>query len=219
MAYIRMESISKKTIALIIIVALIIGLISGFVGAFIFAKPGPQGIQGEQGSQGDQGPQGTQGPAGPQGYNGSQGIPGVPGLNGSDSVIQIIQSQNLTAMDLADFTLYEWYNMSVIDSSMSLTINIQSLSRICAEFLTTAAFTNSEVWVRIVVDNQYNSAICYVGCFEVPSSPTLHLPIQVKILTDALSAGTHTIDVQFYRFNGSPTLLDRSLYVTELSAP
>jgi hypothetical protein len=213
MAYARKERVSRKVVVLITVVALICGLISGLVNAFIFAKPGPQGIQGEQGIGGEQGLQGIQGPVGPQGTQGE------PGLSGSDSVIQIIQSQNVTTADLGAFTLNEWHNMSVIDSSMRLTIDVQSLSRICAEFITTASFTNSEVWVRIVVDNQYNSTVCYVGCFEVPSSPTLHLPIQVKILTDELSAGTHTIDVQFYRFNGLPTLLDRSLYVTELAAP
>ncbi|UCG37039.1 MAG: hypothetical protein JSV64_01835, partial [Candidatus Bathyarchaeota archaeon] len=152
------------------------------------------------------------------GDQGLQGIQGDPGLNGTNSVIQVIQSQNVTAADLGTYNLTQWYNMSVFDSSMTLTIDIQSESRICAEFLSTATFTNSEVWLRIAVDNQHTSTICYIGCFEVPSSPTLHLPIQVKILTDKLSAGTHTVDVQFYRFNGSPTLLDRSLYVTELAA-
>jgi hypothetical protein len=210
---------TKRIMLLAVVVALVFGLVSGFVGAYMFAKPGPQGDQGEQGIQGVVGPQGVQGEQGAQGDQGEQGIQGEPGLNGTNSILQIIQSQNMTPASLEAFNLTQWYNMSVFDSSMTLTIDIQRESRICAEFLSTATFTNSEVWLRIVVDNQHTSTICYIGCFEVPSSPTLHLPIQVKILTDTLPAGTHTVDVQFYRFNGFPTLLDRSLYVTELIAP
>ena len=207
---------TKRITLLAVVVALVFGLVSGFVGAYMFAKPGPQGDQGEQGIQGVVGPQGVQGV---QGDQGEQGIQGEPGLNGTNSILQVIQSQNMTPTSLEAYNLTQWYNMSVFDSSMTLTIDIQNESRICAEFLSTATFTNSEVWLRIVVDNQHTSTICYIGCFEVPSSPTLHLPIQVKILTDTLPAGTHTVDVQFYRFNGFPTLLDRSLYVTELIAP
>ena len=206
---------TKRITLLAVVVALVFGLVSGLVGAYLFAKPGPQGDQGVTGSQGDQGEQGIQGVTGSQG---EQGIQGELGLNGTNSIIQVIQSQNVTSASLDAYNLTQWYNMSVFDSSMTLTMDIQSESRIYAEFLSTATFTNSEVWLRIVVDNQYNSTVCYVGCFEVPSSPTLHLPIQVKILTDTLPAGTHTVDVQFYRFNGFPTLLDRSLYVTELAA-
>ena len=197
MAYARKEPISRKVVVLIAVVALISGLISGIVGAYIFAKTGPQGIQG---------------------YVGPQGIQGEPGLNGTNTILQIIQSQNVTQASLETYNLTQWYNMSVFDSSMRLTINVQSQSRICAEFVSTVSFTNSEVWLRIVVDNQYNSTVCYAGLLG-PSAPAMHLPIQVKTLTDALSAGTHTIDVQFYRFSGLPTLMDRSLYVTELTAP
>jgi len=212
---------TKRIMLLAVVVALIFALVSGLVGAYLFAKPGPQGAQGLQGIQGDQGEQGIQGDQGEQGIQGDQGeqgIQGEPGLNGTNSIIQIIQSQNVTPVSLETYNLTQWYNMSVFDSSMTLTVDIQSESRIWAEFLSTATFTNSEVWLRIVVDNQYNSTVCYIGCFEVPSSPTLHLPIQVRILTDTLTAGTHTVDVQFYRFNGFPTLLDRSLYVMELAA-
>lgn len=215
---------TKRTTLIAVVVALIFGLVSGLVGAYMFAKTGPQGLQGEQGDQGVIGPQGEKGDQGDQGLQGiqgdrgEQGIQGEPGLNGTNSIIQVIQSQNVTPASLGTYSLTQWFNMSVFDSSMTLTIDIQSGSRICAEFLSSATFTNSEVWLRIVVDNQYNSTVCYIGCFEVPSSPTLHLPIQVRILTDPLPAGTHTVDVQFYRFNGSPTLLDRSLYVAELTA-
>ncbi len=201
---------TKRITLLAVVVALVFGLVSGFAGAYFFAKPGPQG---------EQGIQGVVGPQGPQGEQGEQGIQGEPGLNGTNSIIQVIQSQNVTPASLEAYSLAQWYNMSVFDSSMTLTIDIQSESRICAEFLSTATFTNSEVWLRIIVDNQHTSTVCYVGCFEVPSSPTLHLPIQVKILTDTLPAGTHTVNVQFYRFNGFPTLLDRSLYITQLAAP
>ena len=124
----------------------------------------------------------------------------------------------MTTASLGTYNPTQWFNMGVFDSSMSLTINVQSQSRIYAEFATTASFINSEVWVRIVVDNQYVSSVCYAGLLG-PNAPVMRLPIQVKILTGALSAGTHTVDVQFYRSSGLPSLLDRSLYVSELTPP
>ncbi|UCB61500.1 MAG: collagen-like protein, partial [Candidatus Bathyarchaeota archaeon] len=137
---------TKRIMLFAVVVALIFALVSGFVGAYLFAKPGPQGLQGEQGIQGVTGPQGDQGEQGIQGDQGEQGIQGEPGLNGTNSIIQVIQSQNVTSASLDAYNLTQWYNMSVFDSSMTLTIDIQSGSRIYAEFLSTATFTNSEVW-------------------------------------------------------------------------
>lgn len=220
------ELSTGKVILLVTVVAIIFGLIGGVLGAFFFAKQGPQGPQGEQGIQGSQGEQGIQGATGLQGEqgipglngtDGLQGVQGIPGWNGSDAILQTLQRQNTTSASLGTYNLTQWYNMSVFDSSMSLTINVNSQSRIFAEFVSTVNFTNSEVWLRIVVDSQYNSTVCYAGLLG-PNAPTVRLPVQVKILTDALSAGTHTINVQFYRLSGLPTLLDRTLYVSELTA-
>ena len=152
-----------------------------------------------------------------QDYKVPRALQGAPGLNGTNSILQVIQSQNITAANLGAYNP-QWWNMSMFDSSMRLTINVQSQSRICAEFLSTVTITNSDVSFRIVVDNQYYSSTCYT-MQSGTSVPTMRLPIQMKILTDPLLAGTHTIDIQFNRLNGPSTIMDRSLYVTELTAP
>jgi hypothetical protein len=177
---------------------------------------GPQGERGLQGIQGEEGAQGEQGPQGIRGERGPQGIQGEPGIS---PLIQIIQVQNVTATSLVDYNAEEWYNMSVVDNSMHLTMTINGQSRICAEFLTSVylgddsgSFWNG-VWLRVVVDNQYVSTVSYVS-----GLPNMYMPVQVKILTDTLSAGEHTIDAQFYRVNGLPTLMDRSLSVMELAS-
>jgi len=181
---------------------------------------GVTGATGATGTTGPQGIQGFQGPVGSQGipgYNGSQGIQGEPGLNGTNSIQQVLQSQNVTAASLGTYNAARWYNMSEFDSSMRLTINVNDQSRILAEFATSVYQSNAAIRFRIVVDNQYVSTTCYAGLGT--STPTQYMPVQVKILTGALSAGQHTIDVQFYRVSGLPTLMDRSLFVTELSPP
>ncbi len=219
----RMTEPKRKAILLPVVIAVIIGLISGLVGAYIFAIPGtqgPQGIQGVQGLTGETGatgPPGPTGPEGPQGLQGEigpQGPQGEPGLNGTNTIQQMIVSQNLTAVTIdTTYTQAQWYNMSVLDSSMKTTLNISDQSRILAEFATTISLSSSGIWFRIVVDNQYFSAEC-----RASTSPNMDIPIYVKILTGSLSAGQHTIEVQFYRVNGITLIRDRSIYMTELPA-
>jgi hypothetical protein len=211
-----MVDMTSKTGALLLIgIAIIAGLLGGLLGGWLFAQPGPQGIQGEQGVQGTQG---AQGPSGPQGI---QGVQGVPGPDGSNSVIQIVQAQNATEANLGPaYSISQWYNTSVLDSSMKLAITIQNQSRISAEFLS-YIYTSSAgvVSLRIVVDNHFNSTVCNAGIIGAPASTYLSIPIQVRILTDALPAGEHTIELQFLREYGTPTLMSRSLCVTELASP
>lgn len=197
-----MTETKKKAILLPVVIAIIVGLISGLVGAYIFATPGPQGPQGIQGVQGLTG---ETGPAGPE---------GEPGLNGTNTIQQMIVSQNLTVVNI-DITYIQgqWYNMSVFDSSMKTTLNIFDQSRILAEFATTVSLSSSGIRFRIVVDNQHFSAECWAS-----TSPNMDIPVYVKILTGSLSAGQHTIEVQFYRVNGITTIRDRSIYMTELPA-
>ena len=199
MAHLRNETTSRKMVILTVVVALISGLIFGLVGAYIFARPGPQGIQGVQGAKGDQGLQGMQ---------------GIPGLNGTNTIQQMLVSQNLTSAILdSTYNTSQWYNLSIFDNSMRTTLTINDQSRILAEFATTISLSNSAVWFRIVVDNQYVSTVC-----RASTSPNMDLPIYVKILTGSLSAGEHVIEVEFYRVNGITTILDRSIYMTELPA-
>jgi hypothetical protein len=184
------------TLVMIFIAALLVGLVGGIIGAAFFAKTGP---------------------AGPQGV---QGVQGVSGLDGTDAILQVIQSQNATEMSLgAAYTLDQWYSMSVADDSMRLTMNVQDQSRIYAEFMSSVYLANvASMHLRIVVDNQINSTICKVG-IPTPSAVDVNLPAQVKIVTSALPAGQHTIDVQFLREDGTPLILDRSLVVMELVSP
>ncbi len=214
---IKMENKNgKKGVLLAVIAAIIAGLLGGLLGGFLFARAGPQG---EQGIQGLQGNNGMQGPQGEPGLQGSQGIQGLPGLDGNNSVFQIIQSQNLTNVNLGSYTNGQWYNMSIFDSSMRLTINVQDQSRIYAEFLSSISIpSEGTISLMIVVDNQFNGTVFNVGITNVPAL-TITFPIQAKILTNALSAGEHTIEVQFLRNNGTPLLMERSLYVSELTSP
>jgi hypothetical protein len=203
---------TKKVILLTIVVALISGLISGIAGAYVIAQPGPQGLQGEQGPQGEIGPQG------PQGLQGIPGPQGAPGVNGSDSLIQLIPSHNVTTASLDTYTAGQWYNMSIFDSSMSLSITIQAESRICAEFLSSVELsTVGSISLRIVIDNQFNSTIVTAGILSGPTV-TLTMPLQVKILTDALPGGEHTIDIQFLRDAGAPIMMERSIFVMEIAS-
>ena len=149
-----------------------------------------------------QGPQGDTGPQGPA------------GADGTDAIQQMLASQNLTSVSIWSYNITTWYNMTVFDSSMTMTINIGDQSRILAEFSTSVYLSNSEFWFRIVIDNQYNSTVAYTS-----SIPAMNLPIQSRILTGSLSAGEHTISVQFYRVSGSSTLRDRLLMVSELPPP
>jgi Collagen triple helix repeat (20 copies) len=182
----------------------------------VIGEAGATGETGPQGPQGEIGPQGEQGVQGEQGIQGEQGPQGEPGQDGTDSVQQAITNQNETAAIIgAAYSRSIWYDMSAFDSSMSMTINVNEQSRILAEFATSVYLSNAGANFRIVVDHQYFSTVCYTS-----SNPPMTLPVQVKILTGALSAGQHIIEVQFYRASDNyPLLMDRFLMVTELPPP
>ncbi|MBE0512213.1 collagen-like protein [Candidatus Bathyarchaeota archaeon] len=188
---------SKYTWKLLVL-ALVIGLLAGAVGAVlsaqIFIKPGPQGERGEQGPQ------------------------GIAGVNGTDSILQIIQNRNDTRADISGYTAMQWRNMSDFDSSMKITINVQQNSKIFAQFSSTHTLQPpASIWVRIVVDNNYNSSM-YMLSVGPPASGTYKMAGHVEFLTDSLNAGSHTINVQFLRETGSPEILDRTLTVIEIAS-
>jgi hypothetical protein len=196
--------LEKKEFVLLLALVLVIGLLAGVLGAAltaqIFVKPGPQG---EQGSQGETGPQGPQ---------------GIPGVNGTDSILQIFQSRNDTKVDIGSYTAMQWYNMSDLDPSMKITINVQQNSKIFAQFSGTHTLEPPEsIWVRIVVDNNYNSST-YMCSTGPPASGIYKMTGHVEFLTDSLNAGSHTINVQFLRETGSPEMLDRTLTVIEIAS-
>jgi hypothetical protein len=206
-----------KLIALALVIGLLAGILGAVLSAQIFIKPGPAGPQGEKGDTGDTGSQGEQGPQGEQGLQGEQGPQGIPGLNGTDAILQMIQKSNDTEIFTDNYLSMQWFNISDIDSSMEVVINVQQDSKIFVQFSTHHRLEPpASIWIRIDVDGVYNSSkyACSTG---PPASGVYLIPGHIEFLTDLLDAGSHTVNVQFLRENGSPTILERILTVTEIS--
>jgi len=201
----------------ILILALVIGLLASVISAALtaqmFVKPGPQG---EQGLAGPQGEKGDTGDIGPQG---EQGLPGIAGVNGTNSILHILQNRNATQVDISSYNATQWYNMSDFDSAMKITINVQQNSRIFAQLSSSYTLERpSSIWIRIAVDNNYNSSLCILSIGPSSASGTYKTSGHIEFLTDPLNAGLHTINVQFQREGtGSTELLDRTLTVMEIT--
>jgi len=158
-----------------------------------------------------QGEQGIQGPAGPQGQ---QGIPGTDGIN---SILQIVQNRNDTTQDTSSYTALQWFNMSVFDPSMNVTINIQQSSKIFVQLSGIVSLSSpASLWMRIRVDSNLNSTLS-INSVGPPSAGTFRFSSHIEFLTDSLSSGQHVINVQFLRESGSPVILDRTLTVMEIT--
>lgn len=218
----------KVALAILLIVSIILGLAGGLTSSFLAAKPGPQGEQGipgetgpegPQGPAGEQGPQGETGAAGPAGATGSEGPQGLPGTDGSNSVIQVIQSRNTTIFETQSYTTMQWFNMSGLDSTMMININVQQNSKLLIQFSASISINPpASLQTRIVVGNNYNST---VSKNSVGSSSTgiMTLSNHIEFLTDPLNSDVHTINLQILRENGSPTILDRTITITEIAGP
>lgn len=224
----RVEKKRNEILVLALVIGLLAGVIGGVVGAALSAqtliKPGPQGEQGPKGEQGEQGVQGVQGSEGPQGSQGEQGpvgpqgSQGIAGANGTDSILQILQNRNDTQIDTSGYTTMQWYNISDTDSTMEITINVQQSSKIFAQFSSTHTLQPpASIWVRIVVDNNYNSS-SYVCALGPPASGTYKMTGHIEFLTNSLNAGSHTVNVQFLIESGSPDILNRTLTVIEIAS-
>ncbi len=199
---------SWKLLALLMAIALLAGIIGATVGAQFFVRPGPPGPQGEPGLQGELGPQGVQG---------VQGTQGPPGANGTDTVLQVVQTRNDTQVDIDSYAIMEWHNLSNIDPSMETIVDVQQDSKILVQFSTYCRLEPpASLWIRIVVDGVANSSryVCSTG---PPASGIYQIPGCTTFLTDSLAAGTHTINVQFLREVGTPSIFDRTLTTIEIS--
>jgi len=206
----------KLALAILLIVSIILGFIGGATGSFLFAKPGPQG---EEGQPGKDGQNGLEGPQGEQGLLGPQGEQGSPGINGSNLIIQTIQNKNTTIQNTQIYTSMQWANMSELDSSMMININVQQNSRLLIQFSASISIDSpGSLQTRIVVDNIYNSP---VSMNSVGSSSTgiMKFPNHIEFLTDPLNSGLHTINLQILRENGSPEILDRTITIMEIAGP
>lgn len=209
-----MESQNSYTMKIMVVV-LVIGLLGGIVSAALVAPYFLQaGSQGATGATGLTGPTGAQGP---QGEQGSQGLQGIPGTN---AILQMVQNRNITSIDVSASAMWTWINMSALDSSMKMTIDVQQNSKLFLQFSTSHTLNSgASILVRIVVDNVYNSTV-YRASSSSPSSVTSTFPAHVEFLTGPLNSGQHTIEVQFQRDIGGPsTMLERALTASEITTP
>ena len=218
----RQKGLSKIFLIVILVLSLLLGLVGGVLGALFFAKPGPQGeqgIQGLQGTQGLQGLQGIQGIQGEQGVAGLQGLQGpqgIAGVNGVNSVLQVLQSRNNTAQTTSGYAAMQWFNMSVFDHSMNMSVTVQQNSRIFVQFSGTLSMeAPGSMWIRILVDNSLNSTLSIISVGP-PSAGTFRLSSHIEFLTNSLNSGQHRIEVQFLRESGAPIILDRTLTFMEI---
>ncbi len=185
---------SWKLLALFMAIALLAGIIGAALSAQFFVREGPQGPQGEQGLQ------------------------GVPGLDGTDAILQTVQRRNQTQIAIDGYVAMQWFNLSDADPSMKVSIDVQQSSKVLALFSSYQILEPpASVWIRIVVDDVYNSSqyICSTG---PPASGTYQIPGHTEFLTDSLDAGLHTITVQFLREVGSPLIMERTLTILEMQA-
>jgi len=191
-----------KLLVLVLVIGLLAGLVGGALSAQVFIKPGPQGEQGPQGSQGPQGPQ------------------GIPGVDGTNSIPQIVQNRNDTQVEVSGYSEMQWYNISDFDASMKITMNVQQNSKIFAKFSGTQTLSPpASIWIRIVVDNTYNSSV-YICSLGPPASGTYTMTGHVEFLTNSLNSGSHTINAQLWIEDEPPNILilDRTLTVMEIAS-
>jgi hypothetical protein len=193
--------------------------------AWVANIQGPEGSQGEQGPQGDQGPQGEQGlqgiqgEKGDQGDQGPQGEQGLPGADGINSIIQVIYSRNSTIFETQSYPTMQWVNMSELDSSMVINIDVQQNSRLLIQFSASISITSpGSLQTRIIVDDIYTSIVS-VSSVSSASSGIIKFPDHIEFVTDPLNTGIHTINLQVLRESSSPAILDRTITVMEITSP
>jgi hypothetical protein len=215
----------KVTLTLLFIASILLGFAGGAAGSLLFVQPGPTGPQGppgQDGSDGAQGDTGLQGPAGPTGAQGAtgaqgeQGVQGAAGADGLNSVLQVIQNRNVTTQSTGSYTAMEWFNMSVVDSSMTVTMNVQEGSSLLVLFSGSVSLeTPGSLRARVVVDNSLNSTESWTSAGN--PSVEIKFPSHIEYLAGPLSGGSHTVQLQLLRESGSPILLDRTLTVMEFT--
>ena len=181
--------------------------------------PGEQGPPGEQGIQGIQGEKGDQGDKGDTGTQGPQGEPGLPGTDGSNSIIQVIYSRNSTIFETQSYPTMQWVSVSERDSSMMINVNVQQNSRLLIQFSASISITApGSLQTRIVVDNTYTSTVS-VNSVSSASTGIVKVSDHIEFVTDPLTSGSHTINLQILRESGSPTILDRTITIMEITNP
>jgi hypothetical protein len=210
----------KVALAILLIVSVALGLIGGATSSFLVAEPGPQGevgATGPPGATGPAGPTGATGAAGATGPEGPQGEQGSPGMDGSNSVLQVIQRRNSTTFETQSYAVMQWVNVSDLDSAMMININVQQNSRLLIQFSASISINPpGSLQTRVVVDN---NDVSTVSKNSVGSSSTgiMTLSNHIEFLIGPLSSGSHVVNLQILRESGSPTILDRTITVTEIT--
>lgn len=129
----------------------------------------------------------------------------------------MMQMRNSTEVSTDTYNVTQWFNLSDVDASMEITLDVQQDSRIFAQFSTSHTLEPpSSIWVRIVVDGGFNSST-YMCSTGPPASGTYKIPGHIEFLTDPLDAGFHTVNVQFLREVGTPTINERTLTAIEIA--
>ena len=212
----------KVALAILLVVSVALGLIGGATSSFLVAEQGPQGetgATGPAGATGPPGPTGATGATGATGPEGPQGEPGPPGTDGISSVVQVIQRRNTTTFETQGYPTMQWINMSDLDSAMIVNINVQQDSRLLIQFSASISINPpGSLQTRIVADNNDISTVSKnsVGSF-LPGIMTLSN--HIEFLTGPLNSGLHIVNLQILRENGSPTILDRAITITEIAGP
>jgi hypothetical protein len=177
----------KVALAILLIVSVALGLIGGATSSFLVAEPGPQGET------------------------------GPPGTDGSNSVIQVIQRRNDTIFDTQSYATMQWGNMSDSDSAMMININVQQDSRLLIQFSASISINPpGSLQTRIVLDNNHISTVSK-NSVGSSSTGTMTLSNHIEFLTSPLNSGSHIVNLQILRENGSPTILDRTITITEIT--
>ena len=211
----------KVAVSLLLVGSLALGLVGGVACSLFVANPGiagqdgQDGLDGLPGPMGPAGPQGEPGENGPQGEQGPQGLEGVPGSDGVNSVLQIVQASNSTVQNTGSLAGMEWFDMSVVDSSMATSINVQQGSKLLILFSASVRLDAAgSLWARMVLDGNVNSTVTVTS---VGSQSGGTFQSHIEFLSGSLNSGVHIIHLQLLRENGSPIVLDRTLTITEVA--
>ena len=211
----------KVAVSLLLIGSLALGLVGGVACSLFITSPGAtgqdglDGLAGPAGPAGPTGPQGEPGVIGPQGEPGPQGLQGVPGSDGVNSVLQIIQTSNSTMQNTGSFTNMQWFDMSIVDSSMTALISVQQGSKLLVVFSASIRMEAAgSLWVRIILDDTVNSTVCVTS---VGSQSGGTFQSHIEFLSGALGSGVHVVDLQLLRESGSPIILGRTLTISEIT--
>jgi hypothetical protein len=101
---------------------------------------------------------------------------------------------------------------------MMININVQQNSKLLIQFSASISINPpASLQTRIVVDNNYNSTTAK-NSVGSSSTGTMTLSNHIEFLTDPLTSGSHTINLQILRENGAPTILDRTITITEITS-